>query len=226
MIKLFIVLIVNAFLLLPIAADQPTYQLSPILPPSAFMGQLYSCKFQVAGLKLPKFDFEGLPKEFTSNASGLVTGVPLKVGSYLVTVTYSSNSFSQSQQTIIRVTTSDQYPVSSLYPAFSISASISTFVFMAGTSVNISFTASMGSPPYQWAYLRLPLELSGTKDGQVTGYFEMEGYYSFGVTCSDSLGKSTDSFFTLNIQPFTFFNNWAPQALRPIVDVSNKDYYS
>ena len=107
MIKLFIVLIVNAFLLHPAAADQPAYQLSPVLPPSAFVGQLYSCRFQVAGLRLPQFGFEGLPKELSGQSSGLVTGVPLKVGSFLVTVTYSSSSFSRSHQTIIRVTTTN-----------------------------------------------------------------------------------------------------------------------
>lgn len=56
MIKLFIVLILNSFLQ-PAAADQPAYQLSPILPPAAFVGELYSCRFQVPGLKAPKFDF-------------------------------------------------------------------------------------------------------------------------------------------------------------------------
>lgn len=56
MIKLFIFLVLIAFLQTA-AADQPAYQLSPILPPSAFVGELYSCKFQVPGLKAPKFDF-------------------------------------------------------------------------------------------------------------------------------------------------------------------------
>lgn len=97
---------------------------------------------------------------------------------------------------------------------------------MAGTQVNITFTAVMGSPPYSWTYLRLPLELNGSADGKVSGFFYAKGYYSFGVTCADSLGRSTDSFFTLNIQPLTFFANWQPTALRPLVDVSPKDAYS
>ncbi len=97
--------------------------------------------------------------------------------------------------------TSNNNPKASPYPAFSITANIDTFVFMAGTQVNITFTAVMGSPPYSWTYLRLPLELNGSADGKVSGFFYAKGYYSFGVTCADSLGRSTDSYFTLNIQP-------------------------
>jgi hypothetical protein len=58
----------------------------------------------------------------------------------------------------------------------------------------------------------------------ITGYFSLEGYYSFGVTCADSVGASVDSYFTLNIQPVTFFFQWQPQIQRNIVDVPVRDY--
>lgn len=53
----------------------------------------------------------------------------------------------------------------------------------------------------------------------------MEGYYSFGVICADSSGQEADSFFTLNIQPLTFFSNWAPVLMRPLFEVPVRDYY-
>jgi hypothetical protein len=231
MIKTLILLIAHALLVLRINSDQPRYQLLPQLPPAAFIGEAYVCRFQVVGLNLPLFRITGLPQELTSGSSGVISGTPLRVGSFLITVSYSSNSYTQSKQTILRIaqppTNSsvwDSY--SSLYPSFTISANIDTFVFMAGTQVGIIFNASMGTPPYYWTYLRLPLELAGTSGGSLTGFFAMEGYYSFGVTCADSLGKSTDAYFTLNIQPLTFFFTWAPQALRPIADISVQDYYS
>ncbi len=42
----------------------------------------------------------------------------------------------------------------------------------------------------------------------------------------DREGRFAYCFITLNIQPFTFFTQWAPQALRSISDVPVKDYYN
>jgi predicted nucleic acid-binding Zn-ribbon protein len=107
-----------------------------------------------------------------------------------------------------------------------ITADIDSYVFMAGTQVSMSFSAVMGSEPYQWTFLRLPTELTGTLDGSLSGFFEEEGYFSFGVAVGDRQGRFAYCFITLNIQPLTFFTQWAPQALRSIYDVRVKDYYS
>jgi hypothetical protein len=218
-------------LLRPASSDQPLYALSPQLPPTAFVGQPYACQFQVTGLSAPLFTFAGLPKELASQSSGLIKGTPADKGSFAITITFTANGYKSSYQALLCVAAPDDFPVKTnqsyaQFPAFSIAANIDTYVFMAGTEVSMQFKAAMGTPPYLWAYLRLPSELTGTLDGSLSGFFEQEGYFSFGVAVADSTGKSANCFITLNIQPFTFFTQWAPQAARPITDVPVRDYYS
>lgn len=82
----------------------------------------------------------------------------------------------------------------------------------------------MGIPPYFWAYLRLPSQLHGG-NGTITGIFELEGYYSFGVSCADSAGHSTEAYFTLNVQPLAFFASYAPPDARPLAEVPVRDSF-
>lgn len=64
------------------------YSLSPNLPPTAFIGQYYTCNFRVGGLANPSFSFKNLPSCFTASSSGTVEGIPNESGSYSVTVNY------------------------------------------------------------------------------------------------------------------------------------------
>lgn len=82
-----------AVLLLAATADQSHYQLTPPLPPTAFLAQTYSCQFRVPGLAYPAFRFQGLPSGLSGSASGLVRGVPSVMGSFLVSIRYSSNGY-------------------------------------------------------------------------------------------------------------------------------------
>ena len=83
----------------------------------------------------------------------------------------------------------------------------------------------MGIPPYFWGYLRLPRQLSGG-NGTITGIFDLEGYYSFGVSCADSAGHSTEAYFTLNVQPLAFLTSYAPFNARPLAKVSLRHPFS
>lgn len=68
-----------AFLLLTtFAATQNSqqYTLSPALPPTAFLGQYYTCDFRVAGLTNPKYTFDDLPYFFKASSSGRLEGTP------------------------------------------------------------------------------------------------------------------------------------------------------
>ena len=79
---------------------------------------------------------------------------------------------------------------------------------MFGEDINLKVSAIGGHPPYTWTYLRLPYELSGDKKGFISGSFNIEGSYSFGVNVADISGQSEDIFITLNIQPMTFFGKY------------------
>jgi hypothetical protein len=228
MINRLILLILISLNFQQIDTNQLLFQLSPPIPPTSFLGQFYTCQFRIIGLDYPSFQIDGLPSGFSSSPSGLVKGTPAQIGSFVITISYSSNNYKDSKQTILRVVQSGDSPanikiVNSLYPRFSITSDAYTYIYMAGMQIQINFNAAMGLPPYYWAYLRLPTELKGSVNGTVSGIFEMEGYYSFGVSCADSAGNSTDAFFTLNIQPITFFTSYAPQAMRPVVDVPVRD---
>lgn len=85
-------------------ADQPLYVVMPQLPPTAFVGQPYACQFTVTGISAPLFAFNGLPKEIATNSAGLIKGTPLSKGSYAITVSFVSNSYKASYQTLLRVT--------------------------------------------------------------------------------------------------------------------------
>jgi hypothetical protein len=65
-----------------------SYQLSPTLPPTAFVDQYYTCTFRVGGLTKPKFTFNHLPPPLTGSRNGNIEGVPAVSGSYRVTVSY------------------------------------------------------------------------------------------------------------------------------------------
>lgn len=91
-------------------ADQPQYQVIPPLPPTAFLGQTYSCQFRIPGLVFPTFRFDGLPSGLLGSLSGLVKGRPAATGSFLVTISYSSNNYQASKQTVLRVALSDDKP--------------------------------------------------------------------------------------------------------------------
>ena len=77
--------------------------LSPIIPPTAFVGQYYTCQFRVLGMDFPIYKFHGLPPNMTGNHYGRVIGTPGKIGSYPVTVTYSSKEFTSSTELVFMV---------------------------------------------------------------------------------------------------------------------------
>jgi hypothetical protein len=171
-----IVVFVLIRLTFSLTGSQLLYQLSPSIPPTAFLSQYYTCQFRVIGLDFPAFKFDGLPKELTGEPSGIIKGTPLSMGSYIVNVSYSTNLISQSKQTILRVALSADSPKNSqvqstLSPRFSITANTNSYVFLKGTQVRLNFTANMGSPPYSWTYQQLPKDLAGSQNASIIGFF-------------------------------------------------------
>lgn len=80
-----------------------SYFLSPPLPPSAFYGQYYTTTFRVLGLDNPVFKFTGLPSCFKSYPDGTIQGTPDKVGSFAVSVAYSSSEGNGQSDIVLRV---------------------------------------------------------------------------------------------------------------------------
>lgn len=73
------------------------YQLSPSFPPTAFVGQYYTCTFRIGGLSSPIFVFEGLPQYLIASGEGKIEGIPGAVGSFNFTVSYKQGKIEASQ---------------------------------------------------------------------------------------------------------------------------------
>lgn len=134
-----ILALLAALLLVKSNTDQPKYQLTPHLPPTAFLERAYFCQFRVPGLAFPAFRFEGLPSGLNGSPSGLLKGSPAATGSFLITITYSSNGYQAAKQTVLRVALSGDSPenvklINSLIPRFAITADHS-FVCMVGVAI-------------------------------------------------------------------------------------------
>jgi hypothetical protein len=181
------------------------YSLSPDLPPTAFIGQYYTCNFRVGGLSTPSFTFSNLPSCFTASSSGTVEGIPTESGSYSITVNYQQASAKGQQVIVLRVTEPNYN--SSLGQSINKPNDNLNWItldlpntYKVGNKVSVDLNQH-AQGKYTWSYLQLPEMLSGDVNGNLDGIFYDEGYYSFGATCSDSSGNSLDYFFTLNIQP-------------------------
>jgi hypothetical protein len=100
----FIVTLVAQLAILIHSYDTQMGRLSPLIAPTAFLENFYTCQFRVIGLDFPKYSFEGLPPPVTGSADGRVSGTPNKIGSYPVTVSYKANGYAASAEFVFRVT--------------------------------------------------------------------------------------------------------------------------
>ena len=79
------------------------YEITPIIPPTAFVGQYYTVNFRVNGLAKPDISFDNLPDCFTALSTGTIEGVPDTVGSYNIVLRYQSGAESGQQDIVLRV---------------------------------------------------------------------------------------------------------------------------
>lgn len=66
----------SLILLLLLTYCNSEQQLSPLIPPTAFAGNYYTCQFRVLGVDFPKYEFQGLPPSMNGSPSGKVSGTP------------------------------------------------------------------------------------------------------------------------------------------------------
>lgn len=79
------------------------YEITPIIPPTAFVGQYYTVNFRVNGFAKPDISFLNLPDCFTALNTGTIEGIPDTVGSYNIVLRYQSGSESGQQDIVLRV---------------------------------------------------------------------------------------------------------------------------
>jgi len=199
-------LIFSVLLACTLAQENPDqYFLSPPLPPTAFQGQYYTMQFRVIGIDNPQFSFSNLPPFLTAYTDGTIEGTPDRLGSFVTKLKFQSPRASGSRDIVFRVTSSNS--ASSTKEKASREGEKlfivlnNSLTFSVGDKINITLTALNGKAQYTWNYLNLPPQLSGNVFGSITGVFNIEGYYSFSASLSDSSGMSADSYITINIQP-------------------------
>lgn len=88
------------------------YEISPIIPPTAFVGQYYTVNFRVNGLAKPDISFDNLPDCFTALNTGTIEGIPDTVGSYNIILRYRNGAESGQQNIVLRVAKSTFSPAS------------------------------------------------------------------------------------------------------------------
>lgn len=197
-----ITIIVLLLLSLHLNQATPGYILSPALPPTAFIGEYYTCDFRVAGLVNPTFTFKNLPRFFKSLPSGRIEGTPTEKGTFTIIVTYQENKVSSSKSVVLRVT--DPVPTKEVQVKEVVynmnNIQLIPCIYSEGEDVNINLTHYV--PGNQtWVFEHLPTDLHGTSEGCIKGKFNNKGMYTFAAVSSDPDGISANYIFTLNIQP-------------------------
>lgn len=76
-----------------------------------------------------------------------------------------------------------------------------TWIYRTGQTITIQLTSKNAVGTLTWTFKNLPVGLSGSRTGKITGVIAEVGMYSFSVACGDSKGRTAESFYTLNIQP-------------------------
>ncbi len=152
--------------------------------PNGSVGKTYTAQIEVAGGTGPyAFGASGnLPDGVTLDpASGKLTGVPSKPGTFSFTAT---------------VTDARQHTASQKYTIVIASSVLVTTTSLpngvAGTPYSATLTASGGTPGYTFVVSGLPAGLSANSAGAITGTPTVTGTFAVGVTVTDSQqGSST-----------------------------------
>lgn len=176
-------------------------------------------------MDFPNFSFKGLPDCLKASNDGTISGTPVGSGSYSVTIIYSSGALKAQSDVVIRispgVSNDDTFQSAVISQTVKTTSGIvlnypTTLVYSVGTNIKFSLEAKNGASPLLWKYSNLPSGIYGDQAGLIKGTFVNPGYYSFSVSCSDSLGAAAEAYLTWNIQPKTIIRS------EQIVDVQSQ----
>lgn len=184
------------------------FLLSPAIPNTAFQGQYYEVRFRVRGLESPNFTYKNLPSFLNGTSEGVVSGMASSVGSFKVSVTYTSGSSQGSSDVVFRVIASSSSGLSVAQDRAATNLIIQTlyngnYVFRTSQTIEVQLSAAQGSAPFTWNYNNLPSGLKGDSNGRISGAINQAGYYTFSASCSDAVGNNAEDYFTFNVQPLT-----------------------
>jgi len=165
--------------------------------PAAAEGSPYTFTFTASGGQPPyQWSATGLPSWLTLSTAGVLSGTPPKgsagnVG-FTVTVTDAVKNFISAPLTIrVNPATPISIAPAQLSPA------------TEGTRYSVTFTASGGAGTYTWSASGLPVWLTLSTSGNLSGTppAGSAGAYNFSVTVNDVTGAGATQAFTLTVNP-------------------------
>ncbi len=181
-------------------------QLSNACPlPDATVGVAYSHQMRATGFTgAPRWLPSGLPEGLSQNAdSGLITGTPVRAGSYLVTVFASAFQDSQLAVAICTMTVNAAAAAGSAVSSLRI-VTAALPEAAALTPYSAALEADGGKSPYTWSAVAgsaLPSGLSLSAEGRVTGRASVPGEYAFRVRLADTGGQQFETPVGLKVAP-------------------------
>lgn len=119
--------------------------INPPFPPTAFLGQNYSIRFQGTGLSKPTFAFTDLPPFLKGFPNGTLSGTPTETGSFKVLINYADKTRKGTTSVLISVADNNTEHIKLMpnwqgttSPLF-LSFSDETRTFRAGQTIDIGF---------------------------------------------------------------------------------------
>ncbi len=187
--------------------------------PNPVVGKDYSQALKAEG-GLPQYTFSldsgTLPTGLNFNASaGVLSGTPTEAGVFTFTITVSDSENPKATDT-------STFTLSTVPGALSIVTDALLPAAKVAVPYSTGFTASGGTPPYQWtfgpqtkSYLQTPPGLSLSSAGVLSGTPIQWKFYNFSVTVTDSATppNMVSSVFGLSVQAtLKATNNFLPDG--------------
>jgi hypothetical protein len=187
-----------------VAITCPAITVNSLALPHALVGQPYSqpTAFSASGMATGSYVFTASntpPGMSINTAFPVLENIPTTAGLYSVTINATSTSHPSCLGSTI-------LPLR-VCPVVTISPATLTTPYV-GDTVSLSFTASGGAAPYTWSLVNgtLPDGLSLSTNGRLSGTTENDGFFTFTIAATDSLGCITPQTFTNEVRGLTVGN--------------------
>jgi hypothetical protein len=181
-------------LVLPVNPLVTTLTITTTSPlPAATVGTTYSQQLLAAGgTGSYTWTASGLPTWLTLSTSGLLTGTPPSAGSVNFTATVTDSANTRASMTFV-------LPVNPLVTALTVTTTSPLPAATAGSPYSQQLLASGGTGSYTWTATGLPIWLSLSTSGLLTGTPPAAGSVSFTATVTDSGSDHASMLFTLPV---------------------------
>jgi uncharacterized protein (TIGR03437 family) len=170
--------------------------------PSGTAGQFYGPVLLTAtgGSGNYTWTSSGLPLGMTLSSSGTLQGVPMTAGTYFVSVTATDTTTQLIGHASLQIVVS---PAPNAPPPLTISGTSSFIGVALGGSVSASFSASGGTPPYNFTATGLPGGVTLSGSGSLSGSPTQAGTFSGAVRVTDSQSNSASASITITVLGLT-----------------------